>query len=294
MRFTSSLLIVISLSVAAAGGARAQTVRGMVVDDGSNAPIAYATVSMLTTDNRVIASTVTDSAGRFQFEAQPGFFQVRAEHIGYATTIAPLTVRALEPVLIELRMAVRGIPLEPLVVRARGGLERGRDGFDRRLALGKGVFLTADSIALRKPIDATDAFRGVKGVVVRWNTEFHEVFTMHGNGCLVIYVDHVANPFAIGNRPRPGSIPEMVRNRAWRPIALGGGGIFSPETPKLAAGGVGIDMIIDPRSIQGIEIYRDFSEVPRELKNAFRISDLWPGGVMQPCGLAWVWTKAAW
>ena len=100
----------------------------------------------------------------------------------------PLLVEQDQHVSVEIRLSAQGIPLDPLVVTARRGFEPGRFGFARRRAQGKGVCLRRDSIGLREPGVATDAFHAVPGIVVRGT----RVSSMYG--CLVVYADHVGVP----------------------------------------------------------------------------------------------------
>jgi hypothetical protein len=171
---------------------------------------------------------------------------LRVQRIGYTTVITdPLVLKQGENVAVELRLAPLGIPLDPLIVTARGGLEPGRFGFARRCALGRGVCLDRDSIALREPIAATDAFHGVPGIVVMDQIRCLRtvlcdpvVTNMRGGKCLLIYVDHGAKAFAFGlpvgsdaaTDPRAGA--PSARIRAVRKPA---------SSPALAGGGAGLN-----------------------------------------------------
>jgi hypothetical protein len=144
----------------------AQSVAGLVLEHPIRVPVSFAEVALLDTTGAMLRGTIADSSGSFFLTAEPGRYQLRASRIGYATiTSEVLELRAEEPVVVELRMAPAGIPLEPLVVRARG-IERGRDAWARRRDTGTGTFLDRDSIALREPRFVWDAFRGVKGIRV--------------------------------------------------------------------------------------------------------------------------------
>ena len=53
---------------------------------------------------------------------------------------------------------------------------------------------------------------------------------------------------------------------------------------------------MDPRLVEGVEIYRGFDEVPKELLKGLWIGAIWPGNgqPQPPCGVAIVWTRSAW
>jgi hypothetical protein len=59
-----------------------------------------------------------------------------------------------------------------------------------------------------------------------------------------------------------------------------------------------LNVLIDVEDIRGIEIYRNISELPDELRTAMRMGDLWPIErhlrQSEPCGLVWIWTNRGW
>lgn len=270
-----------------AAPARAQRVTGRVVDDASESPVALASITLIAYNDSVVARTVSDTLGRFSLQGRPGLYTIRAERIGYGPgSSAPLALRELEDVTVTIRLSVAGVPMEPLEVNVRGGLERGRYGFERRRGLGKGVFLTRDSIDLREPRVATDAFRGVDGIAIDWNPGGKaEIYTYSGAKCLLIYADHIATPMQSGQYTGLSSRLPRTRRRT------AGNGIFNTPVVREAAGGAGIDIAIDPDLIAAIEVYPTWAEVPQELKTADRMLDMWTGS--EPCGVAIIWTLLA-
>lgn len=82
----SCLAIVLALSVALAGPARAQTVAGELVD-AAGAPVSAARIVLLTADGTTAASALSDRDGRFVLRGPAaGEYRLRAERIGYAAT----------------------------------------------------------------------------------------------------------------------------------------------------------------------------------------------------------------
>jgi hypothetical protein len=265
----------------------AQRFTGRVVDAASADGIGLARVELLDADGRFLHVVAADTAGFFVLDARrPGSYRLRVSSLGYAPYESPrIDLRSAETFTADIRLSAAGIPLEPLVVRARGGEERGRFGFERRCALGTGVCLTEDSIWARHPRLVSDALHSVPGVQV-W--EMHgriSVFSMRGGKCFMMFRDHWPIGILAGVRPdlRQPQFPD-------RP----------PEDVRCPQGNVNCYFGIE--GVRGIEIYRDITEVPRELRDV-RFIDLWPIGSgtrgnrlwgREPCGLIWIWTDHGW
>ena len=130
----------ILLAVMQAAAAHAQTVYGRVVDADNRTPVSFASLSLLAANDAVISTMIADSTGSFRLPVKSaGSYRIRAERIGYTTATSPvIEVNMRESMIVELQLSAAGVPLEPLRITVRG-LERGRDGFDRRRQLGKGI-----------------------------------------------------------------------------------------------------------------------------------------------------------
>lgn len=101
MRFSgrSAVILVIGCAVAAAGGQTlwppqrtvAVAFVGHVTADGTNAPLPYAQVRLMTTDLHAIVNP----SGKFRLEARiaPGDYVIRALMIGYTSAVQPVSVR---------------------------------------------------------------------------------------------------------------------------------------------------------------------------------------------------------
>ena len=101
MSILRTVLIVLLLSGGAAQ-ATAQTVRGTLVDETTNAPVAGASIRLLDPAGRRQGETVTDQAGAWSLEApSPGaLYAVRASKPGFATVdTRPFRARADTPPL---------------------------------------------------------------------------------------------------------------------------------------------------------------------------------------------------
>lgn len=163
------LLCVLSVVTWTAGVTtlHAQTVRGVVLEEVTNAAIAGAALDLAGPDGRTVRA-VSDSAGTFVLRAQrSGRYVVHASHPGYASVQSDtLDLAAGEMIAVRLRMSTQAIPLSPLVVTHRGNARRG--GFyDRMEHPGGGYFLTRLDLD-RQPGSAriTDALQTIPGVRV--------------------------------------------------------------------------------------------------------------------------------
>jgi hypothetical protein len=135
-------------------------VQGRVIEEGTGAPIADATLRI---DGSPLART-SDAAGRFNFDGLPaGEYRVHAEHLAYTSLTDSLSVDLGTNVTVEVRMATNAIPLDPIVVDARS-LMLERRGFYMRKDRGLGTFLTRDRIDRVMPLQPSDVLRGVAGI----------------------------------------------------------------------------------------------------------------------------------
>jgi hypothetical protein len=60
-------------------------IEGIVVEQDSNIPLEYATITFKTKSDKVVTGGITDSKGRFSIEAPPGTYNISVEYISYKT-----------------------------------------------------------------------------------------------------------------------------------------------------------------------------------------------------------------
>lgn len=122
------LLITLFVSVVAYGqtserkGRPVQTIRGIVIDGDSKAPIPYTTVRL--TENEGIGTT-TDSLGRFRILQVPvGRHTVEASFMGYETGVfREILVTSAKEVYLEIPLKESVNELNEVVIRARTNKE---------------------------------------------------------------------------------------------------------------------------------------------------------------------------
>lgn len=220
-------LIVGGLLLCAPSLARAQTIRGVVVEEGTGAPIAGVLVELVARGEGPIARAQTDGEGVFLLlPRRAGSYLLRLTHIAYAPVdSAALAATAGETVQIELRMSRTAIPVEPLVVTARRS-GRLAEFYERQERGGFGRFLTREDIERRPGARATDLLRTIPGVQIVASGAGTNLITMRGGAdrCLAtVYID---------------GLP--VRQ--------------FPES--------GIDDLLPTDAIEGVEVYTGFASAP--------------------------------
>jgi hypothetical protein len=95
-----------------------QVIRGRVVDIESQAPLAFATVSVITTDS--LLGTMTDNKGNFRFEKVPvGRHDIKVSYMGYETQIIPeLMVSTGKEIVLTIKMKEKITELKEVAVKA--------------------------------------------------------------------------------------------------------------------------------------------------------------------------------
>lgn len=174
-----------------------QSITGVVLEDGTDRPLAGALLVLVAERGESISETVADDSGAFRIEVpEPGLFSIRGSLIGYASIASePLAVRAGENVTVEVRMAVEAVPIAPLVVRSRvGTLDSQLSGFYSRMTRGRrsgqGHFIDRDDVERMGPLQSTDLLRTAPGVqVVRGRQGYGQGVRMTGGCVPAIFVD---------------------------------------------------------------------------------------------------------
>jgi hypothetical protein len=252
-----SLLLAALATVSATSAAAAQTVRATATDASTGAPVAEALVRVESADGTLVAAGFTAGNGVVVLRVRgAGTYRVQARRAGYRDeTVAGLVLGGADEMPVALRMAQRPFAIDTLVVIGRSEDERGRDAFERRRAMNEGVFLDS---AYLEPRSGTapfvgDMLRGVPGIYLR-RYSISETFVRSERGwrCMVLLVDG-------------------------RPLQLS----------FLDGGRRELHHAIGPRDVKAVEVYREFSEVPREFH---RYVDRAGGN----CGAILYWTRAGW
>lgn len=223
----------------------AQTVRGRMVDAESGAPLAGGTLVLLE-ERSEVARAETDSLGRFVITArEEGEYRVQGDHPGHRPATSPTLILAHRDTMeVEFRLSRRIVLLDPLVVTAPArrvpALLRGY--YDRLSGRTAtgGRFITRAQVERLHPSQTSDLLRRLPGIRV--------VPGGFGRGSTLLLRECVPRLYVDGQSVRTNNI--------------------------------GIDELVAPMDIEGIEIYGHPSEVPLELS-----------GANTTCGAIVVWTR---
>jgi hypothetical protein len=261
MRAALLALIVLALGAPSAAG-HAQLIRGRVVDATTLRPIGEVDVILSDSSGGQRRRVLADSVGQFRLLLPgPGSYGLRAEHLGYQTTvISGLRAASAEEIELELRMGIEAIPIEPLFVIARRRERLGRlsEYYDRRdfnQKLGLGRFVTREDIERRMAMETADLLRTVPGVRVLGQSRA-VVIGRQGGACTpAVFVDG------------------MQMNRGTR---------------------ANVNEYVTPEMIEGIEIYRGAAESPAQYQDRGGCGTIliWTRRG-DPSGRPWSWWRAA-
>lgn len=252
------ILLPALFALLAASPAAAQSVRAVVTDAATGAPLAEAMVRVLAPDGVLSGAAFTDASGTAVVRVRGmGTYRVAVERSGYRrASVEDVAVARGATVVVPLRMSILPLSMDTVVVVAQSPNERGRGGFERRRAMGRGVFLDSAYIAQR--------YQGA-----RWPTDYLQ-------GVPGIRLDR-SGP---RGEPRPQSL------RGWRCMVLMLDG--RPLELTLFDGHRRtIQQIIRPSDVVAMEIYREYDEVPPEFRRY---------AVQGPynCGAYMYWTRVRW
>ena len=275
-RFAIALLAALITAVSGRA-ADAQMIHGRLVQDGTLAPVAGASVQLMDLrGNELDRLVVTNEAGTFAMRVPPGQYTLRIRRIGFNPLTTPTIALDVDEVFEgTYRVTPATIRLATQRISEKRNLELGRDAFYRHKELGKGILLARSDLATKDQRDFSYLLRDVDGIRVE---PTGKVTSTEGWRCLYFMV----------NKVPVSSVPNGIPG--------------STTWPTLE------DLVPTGHDVMAIEVYREFSEVPPELR-----LDAWPGskagqravpntasigrrggGPDGPCGLVSVWTRAAW
>jgi len=260
--------------------ARAQTLRGTVLDDATNQPIAGVRIVLLSQDGDSL-STFVARDGRFRVELPAmGRYRVRTQRLGYLVTeTGTFDVAPGEEITITVRMGVDALPLEPLRVEVHTPIPLAPQlvDFHARRRTGFGRFITREDIEGRPNATVAELLRSVAGVRL----------SETGIGVPIIELSR-----SLTRPPRPrrrsGTPPtpaeEFLQQNDCPVTLMVDGVVLSPkmmEDAGLMIDSYRIFFSVHSSDIEGIEIYRGLAELP----GAFATPEA------QRCGLVAIWLR---
>ena len=97
---------------------RKVTVKGKVLEEGTNVPLEYATVSFLSKDGAVAGGGITDLEGNYSIKIQTGVYDVQFDFISYKTKTLSNQRITKNTTLPTVRLALNSQSLDEVVVIA--------------------------------------------------------------------------------------------------------------------------------------------------------------------------------
>lgn len=204
----------------------AQVVVGVVLDASTDAPVAGAEVALRAVDADEFRSTLAGDDGAFAISvAGGGSYTVTVSRIGYRTfTSRPIGIAPGERLVLEVRIGVEVVALEPIIVTERSrryppDVTAFYERMERNRRSGAGTFISRADVEDSFPARTSDLLRSIGGVQVVHRRGGRDAVVRMRGGCIpAIYVD----------------------------------GAFLNRVDR----GLSLDDYVAPSSIEGIEVYR--------------------------------------
>lgn len=234
------------------GPLSAQTIRGRLLEVGTDRPISSGTVALLTEEGELVVSTLTGTAGSFEIATSTegvDTYLLTGQALGYrSSTDGVFRLGPGDTITVEFRIEPAPVLLDSLVVEGRR-VEAGsepdlvRNGFLDRMKGGFGEFLTPADLERLNPPHLAGLFNRIQGVYVNYR-------------------------FASARL-------RMRGNRGW----------CTPRTYvdgfRIRARGNLDNLGLAVRDLKAVEVFRRAAEAPLE----------YAGTAMDGCGIVLVWTK---
>lgn len=233
--------------------------RGRVLDDVTEQPLAGARVLLLGRYNKVVDYAVTEQDGRFSFKPHDDkWVRVEVSAVGYAQTTSPglWMIRNRDFAALEIRLAPNVVLLAPLEIVALSPPRTSPvlENVEYRRTRGFGIQITRQDIEERQPLYISDILVELPGV----------------------YAERRGSR-AGGRSLRMGrALPGLGGGECPVQVFLDG----MQATRENPGGDVLIDDLVSPLDVEVIEVFRGLGSVPPEF--------LTPHA---RCGVIAVWTK---
>lgn len=120
MKFTLSLLMLFAtLTLFAQSTEKKQiTVKGIILEEGTNYPLEYSTVSFIDPQGKIVTGGITDLDGHYSIEVPAGLYTVKYEFISYKTKEIKNQNLTKNSTLPTVKLALDAASLDEVVIRA--------------------------------------------------------------------------------------------------------------------------------------------------------------------------------
>jgi len=272
------LAVALFMLAAVQSASAQQHIRGRVLDLASNSPIRAVLLTLHGADSSVVASSVSDAAGRWRLDApRPGAYYIAARRLGYQPWVSSaLTLDAaaeLESVLHLQALAVTLDPIHAEAAAVRENLEYA--GFFDRQRGNFGHFMGPDAIQRRQASRVTDLLSAIPGV---------QLVSIGSAGPAQVGLRGSSVTDAILCRPRVFVDGLMYARGDSRPVrARAFDATEQADLEQRMDQSFSLDDIGHPSTIAAIEVYRSATQVPVQF-----------GGTSAEtlCGVVVIWTRS--
>jgi hypothetical protein len=186
-------------ALAVPAAAAAQVISGVVIEDGTDAPIAGALVELLEQGSRAAQRSATTAAGGEFRLALPGAgeYRLRISRIGYLpVTTAMYTLAAGDSIHERLSMPRAPVALDTLRVERRDGRLTGFDKVMRRQRENNGIFIPGAIFEMADPPYPSQYLQYLIGAL--FTTSGGEL-RMPGARCTVLWIDEWHRPRSLSS-----------------------------------------------------------------------------------------------
>lgn len=120
MKFTFSLLLLFASATMFAQSTEKKqiTVKGTILEDGTDYPLEYSTVSFIDPQGKTVTGGITDLDGKYSIEVPTGLYTVKYEFISYKSKEIPNQNLTKNTTLPTVKLALDAAGLDEVVVRA--------------------------------------------------------------------------------------------------------------------------------------------------------------------------------
>lgn len=119
MRFLFPLFLLFSTTILFAQQPEKRVfVKGTVLEEGSNYPLEYATVSFTDQNGKIVTGGITDPDGKYNIEVPVGTYTIKYEFISFKTKTLPVRTINSNITLPTITLAMDAAGLDEVVIRA--------------------------------------------------------------------------------------------------------------------------------------------------------------------------------
>lgn len=209
----------------------AQAIDGVLLERGTDRPIALGLVTLFTVDGDTVASALTNGDGRFTVESpRGGDFLLGASALGYQPTVASSVFTLTDDggLSLQFRIEPLAVQLQGLTVEAEASLFQRpklvQNGFVERAQSGFGRFLTPQDIEASHAPSTADLLAETGRVTTRRGLGGDQILMLGSRGFCspIVYLDGI----------------------------------------RVAVDGVSLDALAPVFALEAAEVYRSASEAP--------------------------------